>query len=742
MISIDFSGCSTPMDMLSKYAREISPMNCYRDSNITLLTSLVNARFHLRLSHGTILGLLRVYRPVTGDPASGSSVGSIPRRFAQSSRLDIGRPDFFTITIPENAPPVSQQQPLTQHSAEPVPPASATAYTQGAPRYTAQSVRGWGGSQPGINKAQLQEPYATFARMREITETNKERENNSSSRNRLIRFIRQAAFMQDFEDNFHQAKALILYYNSCTYDHMDDTQLRTYFTWRTQTRKGAIRPISAAYVHCFVNEIINDIGVTSPKEAMDLLIAVWNACHEEVVGLSINMRVWIRDYYVLHAKDLDKDFSFYDKQFPDHYPISSHYPFNYHFHYQTVEQTIQKAYACPWSGLDVIELFSSHAITRGVFYQRSNQGAIQDCVCSVFRVLDEYFHSQGIDSKKLFFSESESYLPTLFPEALFDHDSLSVDEPYRVRISFFETIEFVDDDWVARTLSIGTYRAVIGYIVKSIEISMRKHFGFTSQLKAPKISTVENSFAASSQRRVPFTYARLSSQAEKFQLFSSPWKQQVLDLMKSDAFGQIIESTVSEYCSEHNIVVYISGTMSTEPPKPVEIDMDRLEQIRADHMETAAKLYTEDDGAFIDGAPGISVSPGAPAISASPGSPGASDASSTLGSPVAPATSASPASGSSPFHRLVSALTGNEREFLSSILHRRHSESIVAADGTNLELLIEAINEKSLDALQDNLIDGSSSLYSVYEEYADSLLAALEALSDPYPPAQDPTAQP
>ena len=79
-------------------------------------------------------------------------------------------------------------------------------------------------------------------------------------------FYRQGKFMEDFEDNATVSVHFQHYFP--TYHDMNVSQLRTYFTWRTNIRKNGFTPNSLSYVYLYIYELLNGIGVKSPEESL------------------------------------------------------------------------------------------------------------------------------------------------------------------------------------------------------------------------------------------------------------------------------------------------------------------------------------------------------------------------------------------------------------------------------------------------------------------------------------------
>jgi len=69
----------------------------------------------------------------------------------------------------------------------------------------------------------------------------------------------------------------------------------------------------------------------------------------------------------------------------------------------------------------------------------------------------------------------------------------------------------------------------------------------------------------------------------------------------------------------------------------------------------------------------------------------------------------------------IDSLTDTERKLLQMILNQDSIKGII-----DVELLIESINEKALECIGDNIIDGFSEHYKVYEEYIPEIQEVLQ----------------
>ena len=125
----------------------------------------------------------------------------------------------------------------------------------------------------------------------------------SRSANRL--FYEQACFMEDFEDDYEFHGTYSQYFP--TYSSMTLSQLRGYFSWRTQVRAGKMpeAPLSFAFLHVY--ELLCGIGTTPGEQGFIDLVAFRDAFSQTDAAqgstFSSYLRRWLRDYVAYH--DLD-----------------------------------------------------------------------------------------------------------------------------------------------------------------------------------------------------------------------------------------------------------------------------------------------------------------------------------------------------------------------------------------------------------------------------------------------------
>lgn len=112
-------------------------------------------------------------------------------------------------------------------------------------------------------------------------------------------FYRQGLLMADFEDDCPYNGTFKSYFP--TYNAMSDRQLRGYFTWRAQVRRGNIEETSTSFAFLYLYELICGIGVDNPLDGFNKIKAFWDAYRAFEPGIDRFARVWLQDYAVFHG---------------------------------------------------------------------------------------------------------------------------------------------------------------------------------------------------------------------------------------------------------------------------------------------------------------------------------------------------------------------------------------------------------------------------------------------------------
>ncbi|MCR5806073.1 MAG: TerB N-terminal domain-containing protein [Oscillospiraceae bacterium] len=127
-----------------------------------------------------------------------------------------------------------------------------------------------------------------------------------SFENNCRNFYIQGKFMEDYEDDAPWNGQLTKYYP--TYHDLTTEQLRGYFTWRTDVRRGIFKKISTSLAYIYVYELLNGIGASSPTDSLEKLDIFLKGFVESGIGdkwMSSYIRGWMTELAVINALPVD-----------------------------------------------------------------------------------------------------------------------------------------------------------------------------------------------------------------------------------------------------------------------------------------------------------------------------------------------------------------------------------------------------------------------------------------------------
>lgn len=124
-------------------------------------------------------------------------------------------------------------------------------------------------------------------------------------------FYIQGKFMEDYEDNQPWNGEVQRYF--ITYHDLRVKELRGYFTWRTNIRKGKYEPISTSLAYLYVYELINGIGTTSIEDTLNKMI-LFNENYVKKIAkdsrMKYNINRWLFDLCIINNLNKSKALSF------------------------------------------------------------------------------------------------------------------------------------------------------------------------------------------------------------------------------------------------------------------------------------------------------------------------------------------------------------------------------------------------------------------------------------------------
>lgn len=318
-----------------------------------------------------------------------------------------------------------------------------------------------------IETPEKDEVRELFDRMRDIARSSRNfvygsskfyNENVRQEKSRI--FYRQGMFMKDFEDDYREGVPYKEYFPY--YQMMGYRQLRTYFTWRTQVRKGKVERTSLSYCYLYLYELLSNIGISDPQEGMDKLMVFWREFRKYEPSIDKYVLRWLKDYHIYY--DLPQPFSEFirEKKLMEHYP-------------DLAGSKDRFALFCTLSNYD---------IRKSVFYTEDREALVRSCFEFTLDRLTATFSEHGIDLESVIFLPTKSRaLWRPFQDALFYPWRQQRDRS--VVLSSREIYVCSQGQWTYQTaLTAESGRKLVGYILKQMEAILRQAVNYKYKIAA------------------------------------------------------------------------------------------------------------------------------------------------------------------------------------------------------------------------------------------------------------------
>ncbi|MDF2872244.1 MAG: hypothetical protein K0R05_3819 [Anaerocolumna sp.] len=486
-----------------------------------------------------------------------------------------------------------------------------------------------------------------FGQMREIARTHGSSYDRSRFFDRRVQldnariFYKQGIFMKDYTDDYSEIAQFSQYFPY--YQMMGYEQLRSYFTWRTEVRKGNVADISLSYVFLYIYELLSNIGVNDPQEGLDQLMSFWRAFSAYNKSIDRYVLRWLKDYHIYY--ELPHSF----KEFIEANKLSEYYP----------KMTDTE------DNFDLFCTISKYDIRKSAYFTDDNVQLIKDCFYFVMNKLKQKFRDSGINFEESIFQATKKMTEWKpFKDALFYPWMKQADR--RIVLSENEIYICSSNKWAfSKVITSENGRQLIGYIMKQMEVALRKATKYKFKLSA-NINTVTH------EALTKLKEAGLS-----------------LDI--------IVNNAVEDFYKEATKTVVI-------------VDKDALSRIKQEALIIQEKLIVPEQEKEI-----IPVIPVPKQLSLfdmvkedKPSMP-------------PPETEQAPVNNA--WESLKNQFSEVEIKALSVILQGEIELKKYADEcGIMLEVLVDGINEKAIDFIGDNLLDDEFALYDDYKEQVKELI--------------------
>ncbi|WP_321971313.1 TerB N-terminal domain-containing protein [Paratractidigestivibacter sp.] len=489
-------------------------------------------------------------------------------------------------------------------------------------------------------------------------------------------FYEQARLLEDFEDHAPYTGQFLSYYP--TYRSMNDRQLRGYFTWRANVRRGQIEDVSTSFAYVYIYELLMGIGVEPGTGGFEAIQAFYQAYRTfDQASMDRNVRPWLVDYVVDHGLDPKLATPYADTAHDgaiallegiDRAAVLSAPPKGSRreaLGFGTLAEPAKKL-------MEAAAELSTYRITESKLYKDAPDD-LELVFCAVFIRLARHYartHNQGLTEtlfgtrfavRHLMYASAIHYDPAPHEDCVFE---LSPTRRYVCRQGNW-TCEGYHDG--------GAKSAKLGDICRAVDRQLRAALDYPAQLK---------------------------------------------DHAEPKYLVKMIDAEIVDYLAYKE----------AHRPIVIDIDLSKLAGIRSAAAVTQEALLVDEerDEGTPSGAADLS------SCSNSPDShggdikppPAHAELLAETSSPAAPsllAPESTPSDGTGPY-----GLSQGEVSFLWALL-KGNKEELIQGAGKSVDLVVDAVNEKLFDLLGDTAVEfGDDGTPQLVEDYAGDVRDVLE----------------
>ena len=283
-------------------------------------------------------------------------------------------------------------------------------------------------------------------------------------------FCKQGKFMEEFCDSFDRPVSCTRHFP--TYRDLTLPQLRTYFSWRTDVRKGEIKETSLSYAFLYIYELLNLIGVNNAEEGF---LKLKDFC-ERYCQLDMRIKpytdLWLTDFAAYYG-------------IPRHLTESLCGLKNDSALVSLMNYKNETADSL----LAALDCFSSYRLQNSVFFKK-RPAETADTVYRLFSSLAEYYENkEGGDIFIRLFAKPVKEKYFIFRSAVFFEKRPHPDCIYEINPIFKYTCK--NGEWhITRFFPIKDKAGKIGALLKATDYYLRQRYGHKSSLKKPELSAL------------------------------------------------------------------------------------------------------------------------------------------------------------------------------------------------------------------------------------------------------------
>ena len=497
-------------------------------------------------------------------------------------------------------------------------------------------------------------------------------------------FVKQAEYMKAVTDDYSYVCPLDIYYPK--FEDLNDSQLRTYFTWRTKIRNNIYCKIDISYVFLYIYELINKVSDLNDTELIKYIIEFWNKYREFDSRIDSYLKLWIKDFYIIN--NIDISFDELNELFP------KEYRYNLNIKNRFKDNDYKKY-------LEEINRISDYKFINSKFYSTEYGYLLEDAIDYSFKRIYKYMSERDVDFNCVLGKDveyEEKYWRPFLGAVYFEsNDDKS---PVCIEFGFGEKYEYKFNKWYYYSMSYKyNYNGnVIGYIIKLIENNLRILLGYKYKLRPSFKYNSSGWFYSEKEKKLHKRCSDIVSKKE----FEDFVLLVVSEFFKTTGISEQVMSEQNKKRTDNNDLDIKSSKF--------EIDINKFDSIRESSMNLQKLLVIdeepEENGMVLDfdkQIQNINIPKNIIRVDDNIGNG---------------------------YAQLINLLNSNERRLIHIATFSKDLKKDIDEFKVNtnemLEIMCESINEKALDLISDNIIELEDGIPVIYDDYIDDIKKVLE----------------
>jgi len=276
-------------------------------------------------------------------------------------------------------------------------------------------------------------------------------------------FYKQAKLLASYEDDYPFNGTVLRYYP--TYQSLTDQELRGYFSWRTQLRKGNLQKTSLSFAFIYIYELINNTGVRDALDGYQKLKSFQSSYGQLDPAILPYLNNWLMDYVVYYGLDpsllADTPAVIYDRSI-------------------TVLDRIQEQ--SEEAVMSAVKQLALKWLSRSKFYS-ANQADCDTVIVRILRKVSQHYGKNTVKSMvEQYFGKPTQFQGDLFNTAVFCNPLKRRSYEYTVDERRF--YRCANGLWTVTTHPIPISRNnKLDSLLKTIDAVMREEYGYKHPVK-------------------------------------------------------------------------------------------------------------------------------------------------------------------------------------------------------------------------------------------------------------------